>query len=132
MYTAPSPPPHPTPAPNLGNSRGSRRFVSIHTGTHLNWSPQERGICYVIHLLIKSTEFGRFPDKGSLKHVPKRHTGSICQGPLRAHLSHCAGMGGEKKEVAPPGRTLRPNNTPGFPLPRCSANQNSSMSRGYD
>lgn len=45
--------------------------------THILIGLLKRGICYLIYLLIKSTEFGRFPGKGSLKHVPNRHTGSI-------------------------------------------------------
>lgn len=37
----------------------------------------KKGICYLIHLLIKSIEFRRSPDRESVKHVPNIHIGHI-------------------------------------------------------
>lgn len=72
-YTAT--PSHP---PNLGSSGGSGHFLSTPAAqAHIFAGLFKRDICYLIHLLIKSIEFGRFPDRGSWKHVHNIHTGFI-------------------------------------------------------
>lgn len=94
-----------------------------HTHTHLI-GLLKRGVCHLIHLLIKWTWKVPWPRKLDARaHI---HTGFI----IRKHLAKATEhmlfhtdqrRQGRKWRVVPLGRTPRSNDTPGLPPSRCSA-----------
>lgn len=120
------PPPSP---PNVESSGWSRPFVvdTIPRGTHTSYrSPQEK------HLL-----FNPFANKNQLKlkaHAQYTHWIYHQQAFAKGHWEHAFRIDQRRERrkwgVAPTGRTPRSNDTPDLPLPRCSANQNSSVPQG--
>lgn len=124
---------HPlTPHIYLGNSGGSGHFLSTPSAqaTHLYWSLQER------HLLFnpfanKIHWIWEIPWQRKLEaRAPYTHWIYHWEASAEGHWEHAFHIAqrweGRKCGVAPAGRPLRYNDTPGSPLSRCSANQNSS------
>ena len=69
---------HPHDPPAWGRA-GEAGLLSLTPppGAHTHLIGLKRDVCYLIHLLIKSIEPGKFSDRGNLTHVHDIHTGFI-------------------------------------------------------
>lgn len=103
---------------------------TIRTGTHRYWSLQERHLLFnpfanKIHWIWEIPWQRKLEARAQHTHWSYRREASA-----EGHWEHAFHIAqrweGRKCGVAPAGRPLRYNDTPGSPLSRCSANQNSS------